>query len=121
MDNKEYTPEQWEIRPWGDKGDVAIAQVGYMPHANVFPRGWRTSPTKEEKLRAKNDALRIMTCVNACVGIPTKLLEQGVVKEMKEALMECVNVLESQIEEGEDPWYADYVKDARAVLTKLGR
>lgn len=34
----EHTKGPWEKRPWGDKGDFAIAAVGYMPHANVFPR-----------------------------------------------------------------------------------
>lgn len=68
---------------------------------------------------AAANARRIVATWNACEGIPTEALEEGVVREMIEALEALVDELEWEI--GEEKWGRDpdALPMARAVLAKV--
>lgn len=68
---------------------------------------------------SSENARRIAACVNACEGIPTEALEEGVVRELVEALEALVVELEWEI--GEEKWGRDpdALPMARAVLAKV--
>lgn len=51
-----FTEGPYEARPWGDRGDIAVARVGYMPHARFYPALCAAVPTEEDKARAQADA-----------------------------------------------------------------
>jgi len=79
--------------PWQLKGPDYVCG-GY----NV-PR-WRVRGSHGEEigeLYAFNgaDARRIVTCVNACEGIPTKALESSVVRELVQAAERALYALEN--------------------------
>lgn len=76
------------------------------------PRPWRFV----EKGRGWRDARRIVACVDACEGIPTKALEAGVVREMVEALEALLPSIENAV--GEIYYWPEYER-AKAVLAKV--
>lgn len=47
---------------------------------------WTTPVDSADRRRINEIADRIPACVNACAGIPTEALEQGVVAEMRDTL-----------------------------------
>ena len=77
----EHTKEPWEYRLHNPEGGnqslyIEAPRDGRCSDgvAEIIPRG-------KGKL-GEPDARRIVACVNACQGIPTEALEDGVVEEM---------------------------------------
>lgn len=75
-----HTPEPWRIGRTGITGAVSIV-AGDRPPTLVTEviQSCTDQPAME-------NARRIVACVNACAGIPTEELEQGVVQALIEAL-----------------------------------
>lgn len=80
------TPEPWTTRPgtfWignvgSNIGDPGIWSAYKVPDGVAFPFG--------EK---KDDAHRIVACVNACVGIGTQDLGHGLFSKVRRILVRC--------------------------------
>jgi hypothetical protein len=74
-----YPPEPWHVKSHPDANITLIGNdkgwVFYLTHNDEF------LPEIQEA-----SARRIVACVNACEGIPTEALEDGVVRELIEAL-----------------------------------
>jgi hypothetical protein len=85
-----HSPEPWDcdgrttMYATPDQSDeITMIEV----RANVTEAGWDTVAFVEAIWPGAHDnARRIVAAVNACKGIPTEGLEQGVVRELLEAL-----------------------------------
>lgn len=87
----------------GDERGTILADCEIIP-----PAGGTTSPPDEEVANAR----RIVAAVNACQGINTEALEQGVVRELLEALEDLFNWLTPD-------WQQSSLGDkARAAITR---
>ena len=72
----EHTPEPWQVIPWPSAGATSLG-VATKGTAD----GLIAMMSVSHKLREVN-ARRIVACVNACVGLPTDVLEANTVKEL---------------------------------------
>lgn len=74
MTDQKHTPEPWRIG-WDSEDECCFAVTDY-PGAKLIAGD----------IEREEDARRIVAVVNACEGISTEALENGVVKELLEAL-----------------------------------
>ncbi len=85
-----HTPEPWDCdgrtimyATPDESGEMTMIEVS----TNVTEAGWDTVAFVEAIWPgADANARRICAAVNACKGIPTEALEQGVIRELLEAL-----------------------------------
>lgn len=83
-DTTEHTPEPWESDliyvvapcPNGVHPDIYIAEIAHEDSES------RIASPKQQKANLR----RIVACVNACQGIPTEALEQGMIKELLKSM-----------------------------------
>jgi hypothetical protein len=108
-----HTPEPWMIEQFVQETPGS----GYLDCTGcivTFDEAY--GPMDAERARAEADARRIVACVNALAGIPTKALEAGALGEA----LRAVNDVEVRTRPGGD--MADQAVNAvlRAILAKLG-
>jgi hypothetical protein len=90
-----HTPEPWHVTPGTPAvifADYDTFRLGIADIGTFAPRGVQLA-----------NARRIVAAVNACQGIPTEALEQGVVAELLAALREAREEIEY--------WHADMLTE----------
>ena len=88
---KTHAPEPWHTEPFqaDDGGSIAICNTQHGVLAVIPPLNEDDEPDEATAQRDPCDeanARRICAAVNACAGIPTEALEQGVVGDLRQAL-----------------------------------
>lgn len=117
VDEIDYKSHQFYIRGSHDNGKPMTFGLGAVAH---MPRS-RLLPTKE-------NARRIVACVNACAGIPTELVEQGgfaaipvathrEVKQQRDELLAALKAMLGNTEADSDEACAAH-RQARAAIAK---
>jgi hypothetical protein len=112
-----HSPEPWHIEPLqaDNGGSVAICNKQQGILAVIPPLNEDDEPDAATAQRDPCDeanARRIVAAVNACEGIGTQALEQGVVSELVEALEDLYNWLTPD-------WQQSSLGDkARAAIAK---
>jgi len=92
MSKVQHTPEPWEVTCGDDERDW----VRFFPfiEAKEYTVVGNEGMYGEREIDLAN-ARRIVAAVNACEGISTEALEDGVVKEMREALEFFINICDT--------------------------
>lgn len=115
-----HTPTPWmhdETRRYKNEHGVTVCPIdanGFETIAEVY------LPDDDDA-----DLRRIIACVNACEGIPTSLLEQGVVKAMREAVRKLLFEIDfyTSREKTGHVLRACFIQDSvaavQSILTKL--
>lgn len=83
MTDARHTPEPWEI----EKGSMIVGNRIAIKQPHAFD--WVASVQVSNMPNYEENARRIVAAVNACQGLSTEALEDGVVGEMIKAL-ECI-------------------------------
>lgn len=83
----DWTPEPWKVGPYPEFSHNKVVCI-----TNTETYVFSDTAIGEDEDQA--NAERIVACVNACAGISTEALEQGVVKELYEQLLCCKAALE---------------------------
>jgi hypothetical protein len=81
MTTAQHTPEPWEV-------DVQGSSIYLLGRADSEGQRWcianiAPSKTGEGQARQVRDFRRIVACVNACVGILTEKLEEGIIESLQ--------------------------------------
>lgn len=89
-----HTPEPW--RADIHKGGEYIGQIegrdSNHPHDPQYIRTIAVVLKYAGQAEGEANLERIVACVNACKGRPTKALEEGVIKELLEALKTYIHI-----------------------------
>src|ERR1700687_3987469 len=95
MTRPQHTPGPWEVIPARGK---MLPHVMGGDHCRIALLDDCHAAESEREANAR----RIVAAVNACEGIPTEALEQGVVRELLEALKAIATAAESNASYQED-------------------
>src|SRR5690349_9702029 len=114
-----HTPEPWNYDmdfivasdPTGQHPDIYIAEIAHSDDEG------RIAPYDQHQANSS----RIVAAVNACAGIPTEALEQGIVAELLQQLSLLVDHLESRPHDLSEHMCRLRVREARAVHTRAMR
>jgi hypothetical protein len=116
-----HTPEPWNCdgrttlyATPDESGEMTMIEV----NANVTNDGWDTVAFIEAIWPgARANARRICAAVNACMGIDTEALEQGIVGELLDALQGCLFALDKNLD-GCGPSKTQTIAAATAAIAK---
>jgi hypothetical protein len=110
-----HIPEPWDHDmgfivapdPTGQHPDVYVAEIAHSDEEG------RIAPYEQHEANAR----RIVAAVNACQGLTTGALEQGIVTELLTALKGCLFVLDENLDGG-GPSRAQAIAVASALIAK---
>lgn len=101
-----HTPEPWSVeRCFNESGtrDMTAGHTSVEIQHNGFHIGtW----VDNEHNGYDPNSRRIVACINACAGIPTEALENGVIGEMKEALVDLLGVADIKADDEDGHSYS---------------
>ncbi len=109
-----HSPEPWDCAAQTTMYSIEGRELTMIEvRANVTKAGWDTVAFVEAIWPGAHDnARRIVAAVNACAGIPTEALEQGVIRQL-------VNALEDLYDWLTPDWQQSTLGDkARAAIAK---
>jgi hypothetical protein len=83
----DHTPEPWKTDAYLIVAEVPSGRPGGEVIVQCTPTVSRVRSLEQDKANAR----RIVAAVNACVGISTEALEDGVIEELVEALRQTAD------------------------------
>jgi hypothetical protein len=106
-----HSPEPWKSDDDDSHGGIVDASGNPVCWGDDYAVDWRYFDDKSENRR------RVLTCVNACAGIPTEALES---ERLDHALHTLTAVLEIA-DHWDAPLEDSVIESIRAALRALGR